>query len=510
MASYNVQNLFDLKYDSDEYRAYVPDNRYQWNEKNLEIKLDNLARVIRDLQADVLALQEVESEAALRLLRKKLRAFGVGYQYARMATERDSVVRCALLSDFPVADTTELNVPSEGARNILKTELNINGENLFVYNNHWPSREHEEEKRIAAAEVLRRDIDGLADDADILIVGDLNSNYDAWRSQPSSGAEGGRFAINQVLGTVRDDALITERTVQQGHGGEGRLLYNLWLELPEEERWSYKLFEHENSLDHIIVSAGLYDDKGVSYADNSFGRFVPAYLMDGPSVFRWQRARKGKGKHVGEGFSDHVPVYAEFSTRSFRRAKQRTKKWKVSELKEQGELTIEKLYRIRPGRIGMRLKGCVVIYKEGENAVIKQRPEGRGMFIYDAAEGLERGHVYDLTAEELKRYHGLLELTAISDVQAAGDVKTCSPYLLQYSGQNLFQKRYINEVVSNLSGSVVNGYLRYGPHLRIRLYAPDVEIPANTEHDIELRNVRIGCHEYPELFIPSTARINRK
>jgi len=68
IASYNVENLFDMHNNGSEYDQYIP-GEYGWNEKILRIKVANLARVISDLNADVIALQEVETSRALRQAR---------------------------------------------------------------------------------------------------------------------------------------------------------------------------------------------------------------------------------------------------------------------------------------------------------------------------------------------------------------------------------------------------------------------------------------------------------
>ena len=56
VASYNVENLFDLKNDNNEYSEFVP-NTHQWNQRNFNIKLNNLIKVINDIDADIIALQ---------------------------------------------------------------------------------------------------------------------------------------------------------------------------------------------------------------------------------------------------------------------------------------------------------------------------------------------------------------------------------------------------------------------------------------------------------------------
>ena len=65
IASYNVENLFDLHFDGSEYKEYIPNTKHLWNEKNYTIKLNNTLRVINDLNADILLLQEIESLKSL-------------------------------------------------------------------------------------------------------------------------------------------------------------------------------------------------------------------------------------------------------------------------------------------------------------------------------------------------------------------------------------------------------------------------------------------------------------
>jgi len=93
-----------------------------------------------------------------------------------------------------------------------------------------------------------------------------------------------------------------------------RYLYNLWLEPPPHRRWSYYLFGRKGTPDSIIIPATLYDNHGFSYVDDSFDKFAPRYLFRHHAIFQWQRANFGRGRHLGLGYSDHLPLYAYFST----------------------------------------------------------------------------------------------------------------------------------------------------------------------------------------------------
>ena len=97
--------------------------------------------------------------------------------------------------------------------------------------------------------------------------------------------------------------------------------YNLWLELSPDRRWSYLYFDRKNTPDSLILPRALYDGNGIDYVDNSFDKFDPGFLFDGrQNIYRWQRADRGRGKHLGRGYSDHLPVFALFSTEPFRPA----------------------------------------------------------------------------------------------------------------------------------------------------------------------------------------------
>lgn len=316
VASYNVENLFDLTRDSTEYLEYMPNGPLGWNSEMLDIKLDNIARVIRDLDAEIVALQEIESRQALKYLRERLGRMGVHYAHSAIGDGKPTAVKCAMLSKFPMVSTSEIPVEGEAARSILKVVVDIEGHHLIVYVNHWKSKSGPESRRIPYAKALAEDIAGLDAAADFIMTGDFNSDYnefetfiDIVRFNDTDGITG----INHVLNTVKNGRLVDETLLIRQSGN--RYLYNLWLELPEYRRFSANYFGRKNSPDAIIVSKGLYDDQGIAYVDNSFDRFDPEYLFQNGAVYRWQRVESGRGKHIGQGYSDHLPVYARFTIR---------------------------------------------------------------------------------------------------------------------------------------------------------------------------------------------------
>ncbi|RLB41083.1 MAG: endonuclease [Deltaproteobacteria bacterium] len=315
IATYNVQNLFDLVRQGTEYQEYIPNNNFSWNRDTYEVKYRNIARVIADMSADIVALQEVESKRALDSLRNQVRARGLYYPYLDIAESRPTAVKCAILSKFPITWRKEIRVPIAGARNILAVKLQVDHKVLLIYVNHWKSKRSPESQRIACARALRKAVDRLPRATDYILLGDFNSNYNECYTlvnHPELNDTNGITGINHILLTIKDGRMTTEHDLLTDPSG--KYLYNLWLELPPHRRWSYNLFGRKGTPDSIIIPSSLYDNRGISYVDNSFGKFAPTYLFRHHAIFQWQRAQHGKGRHLGRGYSDHLPIFAWFST----------------------------------------------------------------------------------------------------------------------------------------------------------------------------------------------------
>jgi len=273
------------------------------------IKIKNIARVLDDLNADIVALQEIESEKALLSLRKHLKV----YPHQAIADSRKSAVKCALLSKYPILFKNEIAVGRASQRNILKVTLDLQGNPFIVYVNHWKSKSGPESLRVEYARVLAADLKTLGERTDFILIGDFNSDYNEYetiKKRRRLNDTNGITGINHILMTIKENILVNESDLMTQRNNT--YLYNLWMELPVRKRWSTIFFGKKNTHDAIIVSKGLYDDKGISYVDNSFNRFDPDYLFKNHRIYRWQRSKKGKGEHLGKGYSDHLPVYAKF------------------------------------------------------------------------------------------------------------------------------------------------------------------------------------------------------
>ena len=310
IATYNVENLFDLQRSGHEYKEYIPNTKARWNTKNYNIKLKNIARVIKDIDADIIGLQEIESKQALKDLRFILKQNGLYYQYYKIANYKETNIKVAFLSKVPFVYTHEVAVQSSYKyRNILEAKFKINDKNLFILVNHWKSKAGPESMRIVSAKKLLKRTQELGEDKNIILLGDFNSHYEEnilFKRKRKHNDTDGVTGINDILNTLDYKARASSVDVDEGD------FYNLWYDTQIDERYSYIYRGKKEALDNILVSSSLLQQSNVYYKHNSIKAFKPSYLLKGKSIYRWQTSRKKPRIHRGKGYSDHLAVTAEF------------------------------------------------------------------------------------------------------------------------------------------------------------------------------------------------------
>jgi len=497
LGSYNVENLFDLKRDGSEYPGYVPGGRLGWNRRMAAVKLKHIAHVLDALDADILALQEVESREALAMLNRRL---DLPYPHMAVAGKKSTAVRCALLSRYPLAETETISVPGRGSRSILKARLRIAGAPLVVFVNHWKSKSAPESRRLPYARALAAQIRDLPPDADFVVAGDLNSNYNEFETlagQPELNDTDGVTGINHILHTVSAGRLVTERALCRADE-RARLLYNPWLELKKSRRWSARYYGRPGSPDHLLLSPGLYDGKGLSYIDNSFDKFDPGDLFRGAAIYRWQRTEKGRGRHLGRGYADHLPLFLWLAKKPF--------KWRRAAPYPVETVSIGELYHLKTGRVNYRLKSCAVIYKHKKFTVIKQRG-GRAILIYGRVPKLKTGQIYHLTAMRLKRYYGMLEIIRLDSLRPLDRTVDPADFFVSPEGPPLHDPGLRNEVLGRVQGIYKNGYLYYGGGRKIRLFTRNKALLPESGSRVIVKEIRIGYHKHPELVLERPEQI---
>lgn len=478
VASYNVENLFDLHKDGTEYKEYIPYTKY-WDKKRYEKKLSNISKVIKALDADIVALQEIESKKVFKILQEK-----TNYKYGYFLKNRSSAIGLGLFSRYKIVDTKKIVVDKydKYARDILKAKINIKNNILVVYVNHWRSKRGSESKRIPYALALKNEIEKLTSGVDYIIVGDLNSNYDEFKSfqyDRKLNDTYGITGINQVLNTTLNKNFITIESIK--NITDNLVHFNTWLELKSNERFSSKYKSQLNTPDNIILSKGMFDNKNIGYIQNSFNVFKPNYLYSNGVVNRWN-------KYKIKGYSDHLPIYAKFTTNQNNHfeLKHQTKKETTK---------ISYLYTIENLNSPIELKNIVVIYKANKIAIIKQK-NGRAILVYNPSNLLKVGYRYDITVDKIDRYNGLKEIKAISYITKKDTNKLDQQELFK-DGQliDIKDSKYQNEVLKNLNGIYKKGYLYYKKDKKIKLYFKKGVPRPNNGQNVIIRSGHLSIYK---------------
>jgi endonuclease/exonuclease/phosphatase family metal-dependent hydrolase len=314
--TYNVENLFDDVDDGTEYDEYDPSLK-KWNTELMEIKLKNIARVIRESiegGPDILCLQEVENKNILEILASRYLA-DLDYSFRVMESPAKSVTNVAILSRLPIARTHIYSLPEwQGAalRSILEIEVEYRGQLLFIFNNHWKSKsgkiKETEKARLTAAELLVSRLKTLLErepEADVIVLGDLNECYDEYqrihrRYQtaviPSD--------LDIPADYTRKSIFLASEPAKAGVFEDKVIFYESWYDLKEKERGSSVYQNEWQTPDHLLLSVGLFDTRGFSYLENSFMVVRLPFLLDPKTGYplRWKAGSKQKG------FSDHLPL----------------------------------------------------------------------------------------------------------------------------------------------------------------------------------------------------------
>jgi endonuclease/exonuclease/phosphatase family metal-dependent hydrolase len=190
--------------------------------------------------------------------------------------------------------------PQKYTRDILHVTGQVSArDTLDVFVCHFPSRrggeDESEPDRTYVASVLKAKSDSLMrirKNACILIMGDFND-------EPSN------RSISQILGA---------RPVSKDIAGQN--LYNLFYSFEKRiNTGSYKYKDQWNMLDQIIVSGNLIaGNRSIRALPNTATIFSRSFMMVDDKTYGGKRPKKtyhGR-KHEG-GYSDHLPVWVDFS-----------------------------------------------------------------------------------------------------------------------------------------------------------------------------------------------------
>lgn len=312
VAFYNVENLFDIvddpkKKDED----YSPDGKYEWTNEKYQKKLGQLSRVVNALKTEdwpeIVGLCEIENKAVVEDLLTNAQLSNYGIVHKESDDERG--IDVAMIYDKSEVkileqDFLKVTLPSgDNTRDVLYVKVEMAGENVHLFFNHWPSRYSDKTGglRKIAAGVVKNKVDKVFKtnpNAKIVIMGDFNDS-------PTDAS------IESTLGAMT----VSSQTKEES-------LYNLSREWSKQKTGTHYYYNYKekkgswNILDQIIVSNGvLNQETGLNtetanahiLAEDWMNFYDRNTKVNRPS--RFMNARTGK---IYGGFSDHYPVYLDF------------------------------------------------------------------------------------------------------------------------------------------------------------------------------------------------------
>lgn len=178
VAFYNVENLCDTvqsKFYDDS--AFTPQGRKGWNTERYNRKISNIARVIDEMNVDVLGIAEVETKAVVQDLVNNL---NTDYNYIHASSGDSRGMDLALLykGDKFFPDSVAL-VDSKVSREFLYARGEYCGVEVHFVICHLPSRLNKSsycEKAFYALHRLIYDILDKDHNANVILMGDFNAS----------------------------------------------------------------------------------------------------------------------------------------------------------------------------------------------------------------------------------------------------------------------------------------------------------------------------------------------
>ena len=295
IATYNVQCFFDAVTDGTEYSDFSGP-KSKWSEEKYVHRLKKLSAVIKELDADILALQEIENEDVLKDIINYL-AMDTPYKYGAFAKEDGGVFGCGVLSRYPITSLKTAQVQFFSTDPGYEVELRPQLEVLISLNKnpnpdlclfvvHWKSKSVKTKSLIKTAELrkmqeklIASSILSVPDEIPMIVaVGDFNQDITEFDYDEN--------------GTV----------LLQGFKGNTQAFSPWFLSEDFENTGSYYYQDRWEKIDNIFLCRPLDSSLMKEFSVVSDGTHTDE---DGiPIPYK---------VYSDYGWSDHLPVKAKFS-----------------------------------------------------------------------------------------------------------------------------------------------------------------------------------------------------
>ncbi|MCR4789505.1 MAG: endonuclease/exonuclease/phosphatase family protein [Treponemataceae bacterium] len=287
VASWNLQTFFDCQYSGNEYTGFRAQDK-NWTVEKYYSRIEKLCRVLKDIDADIFALEEIENKNIIYDIANNYEFQGrrdKAYDYACFAGEENQAFGLAIISRHPILDCTvhQIDIRSEeeeqpSMRPLLNAKILVNDKVLSFYVCHWKSKssgQEESEKWRLYQEKLLTEI-ACQDQNPIFICGDFNKDLYEFNIEEKNST--------RKICMKSDENSISFNCCWFLLGNEEEL----------EDEGSYYYKNKWEKIDHFF-----YDDKikisnftAVKYSEN---------VKEGGFPYRYSVWK-------GTGYSDHLPI----------------------------------------------------------------------------------------------------------------------------------------------------------------------------------------------------------
>jgi hypothetical protein len=330
VAFYNFENLFDTINNPNNDEEWLPNGAQNWTSKKYNQKLENLARVLSEIgtgensnSPTLIGGCEIENRHVLEDLVKQpklavndygivhydspdKRGIDVALLYQKKHFKPTSSVNIPLLiyrgetkakdnekeaeEDKADADKIEANKGERVyTRDILLVTGFLDGEEVNVLVNHWPSRSGGEKKsspfREEAGRLARKVMDSIYKinpNAKIITMGDLNDGtYNK--------------SVKEGIGAKRKKEEVKEFGI-----------YNPFEQMAKDGHCTLFYRDAGDIFDQIMVSEPLIKTDYSSFRYWKAGIYNKPYMITKTGQYKGYPLRHGANE---VGFSDHFPVY---------------------------------------------------------------------------------------------------------------------------------------------------------------------------------------------------------
>ncbi|MCM1320879.1 MAG: endonuclease/exonuclease/phosphatase family protein [Bacteroides sp.] len=317
VASWNAQTFFDAAADGTEYKDFSG-SQTSWTEEKYSQRLERISRVITALDADIVALQEIENASVVQDIINYLpqqASSRKAYRYSCFAKEPNGVFGNAVLSRYPLGKCSVHQVDVRSGKNqppmrpLLKTtvfaEKNGARFRLFsLYVCHWKSKAggtdseiwRKKQEQMLAEQLFCEQKNGNK----FVACGDFNQDISEFIINPFSSSAAYTADRKNAGETPYNPPNVLLAAFSRYEDGTPIFVpaYNPWSDSSSEGSYMYR--QSWEKIDHFFTGSGVYVSD-FSAADRG------EHVSSSGAPFRYTVFN-------GRGYSDHLPVRAVICT----------------------------------------------------------------------------------------------------------------------------------------------------------------------------------------------------